>query len=103
MRYLVRRSRRRNTSIALRLREVPSWASAAYLWRIARLSLPSLPYASVSGFLAYERTFSSEQCLRVSSISPQRGFWGDHSLKIAGRPARTGNAPAATTVSAILV
>ncbi|HZZ04088.1 hypothetical protein [Paraburkholderia sp.] len=38
---------------------------------IARLSLPPLPYAKVSGFLASERTLSSERCLGVSSISSQ--------------------------------
>jgi hypothetical protein len=41
---------------------------------IARFSLPSLPYPRVSGFLAYERTFMSERCLDVSSISPQGGL-----------------------------
>jgi hypothetical protein len=86
----------------LRLCEVPSWASAAYMLRIARLSLPPLPYARVSGFLAGERTFSSERCLG-SVVDPSKGVWRDLSLKVAGSPARTGDALAATTVFAILV
>jgi hypothetical protein len=72
------------------------------LLRIDRLSLPSHPYARFSGFLAYERTFSPERCLGVSSISP-KDVWRDPSLKVAGSPARTGDTLAATSVSAILV